>query len=216
LIVLQYHLHIPGPDPLTNSDTEGRAKYYGARSTPSTFFNGKSDAGGGGGFPQAAGKFKAYRGVIDPLLEESQKTKVSVKAAQSGDTITIAASVNDLEEPGESIKLRFALVEELVRYPGGNGLRLHHHVVRALPGGVDGIALAGKNESKQVTVNLAELRGNLTKYLDDCVAKGRVFARPNRPMDFKHLKVVAWVQNDSDKTVIQAAQADVKDAVAGE
>jgi len=107
-------------------------------------------------------------------------------------------------------------VEETVRYPGGNGMRLHHHVVRAMPGGADGITLAGKNESKQVTADLTELRGSLTKYLDDFVAKRGPFSKPNRPMDFKHLKVVAWVQNDEDGTVIQAAQADVKEAAAGE
>ena len=50
-IGLQYHLHIPGPDPLTNNDSEERQKYYGSviRGTPSTFFNGKDEAGGGGG-----------------------------------------------------------------------------------------------------------------------------------------------------------------------
>jgi len=28
-IFLQYHLHVPGPDPLTNAESEARAKYYG-------------------------------------------------------------------------------------------------------------------------------------------------------------------------------------------
>src|SRR5207302_5612983 len=50
LIGLQYHLHIPGPDPLTNADSIARQQYYGeeVRGTPSTFFNGKSESGGGG------------------------------------------------------------------------------------------------------------------------------------------------------------------------
>src|SRR5262249_22800010 len=29
VVLLQYHLHIPGPDPLTNADTETRARFYG-------------------------------------------------------------------------------------------------------------------------------------------------------------------------------------------
>lgn len=33
LVLIQYHLHIPLPDPLTNSDTVARAAYYGFRST---------------------------------------------------------------------------------------------------------------------------------------------------------------------------------------
>ena len=28
LVLIQYHMHIPGPDPLTNTDTEARWKYY--------------------------------------------------------------------------------------------------------------------------------------------------------------------------------------------
>ncbi|HEY2783462.1 MAG TPA: hypothetical protein VGJ05_00680, partial [Fimbriiglobus sp.] len=40
VLLLQYHLHIPGPDPLTNRDTLARASYYKVNSTPSTFFNG--------------------------------------------------------------------------------------------------------------------------------------------------------------------------------
>jgi hypothetical protein len=35
-------------------------------------------------------------------------------------------------------------------------------------------------------------------------------------MDLKHLKVVAWVQDDDDKSVIQVAEANVKEAAAGE
>lgn len=225
VVLLQYHMHIPGPDPMTNPDTEARWAYYRklnaepeqkVRGVPSSLFNGKVEGGGGGGIPQAGAKLAQYRKLIDPLLDETRPTKVKVNAARSGDKITIAASVNDIEESSEKIKLRFALVEETVRYPGGNGMRLHHHVVRAMPGGADGIALAGKNESKQVTVDLTELRGQLTKYLDEFVAKKGPFPKPNRPMDFKHLKVVAWVQNDEDGTVIQAAQADVKEAAAGE
>src|SRR5262249_44181810 len=29
VLLLQYHEHIPGPDPLTNADTEARMKFYG-------------------------------------------------------------------------------------------------------------------------------------------------------------------------------------------
>src|SRR5262245_27716729 len=29
VVLLEYHLHIPGPDPLTNADSEARQKYYG-------------------------------------------------------------------------------------------------------------------------------------------------------------------------------------------
>ena len=41
LIALEYHLHIPRPDPLTAPDGVARAAYYDVLSTPSTLFNGK-------------------------------------------------------------------------------------------------------------------------------------------------------------------------------
>jgi hypothetical protein len=171
VILLQYHMHIPGPDPLTNTDTEARWKYYteafpkGVGGVPTSIFNGKPESGGGGGEAQAISKLKAYRKIIDPVLDEEGKTKIAMKATRAGDDVTINASVSDLSEPGESIKLRFALVEESIRYEGSNGIRFHHHVVRSMPGGANGLPLAGANETRQVSVNLAELRGNLTKSL---------------------------------------------------
>ena len=44
VIFLEYHLHIPGPDPLANKDTEEREKYYGKaiEGTPTMFVDGKA------------------------------------------------------------------------------------------------------------------------------------------------------------------------------
>lgn len=55
LAILEYHLHIPRPDPLTNHATFERAKFYNARSAPSTFFDGESKFGGGETVPQEKG-----------------------------------------------------------------------------------------------------------------------------------------------------------------
>src|SRR5262249_22902479 len=41
VVLLQYHVHVPGPDPLTNLDTEARQEYYNEDSTPSLYINGK-------------------------------------------------------------------------------------------------------------------------------------------------------------------------------
>jgi hypothetical protein len=219
VILLQYHLHIPGPDPLTNADTEARWNYYSKAfpdevgGTPTTVFNGQPKAGGGGGEANAPNKLTAYRKVIDPVLNEKSDAKLTLKAMRSGDEIKLAASA-DLAEAGENLKLHFALVEETVRYPGGNGLRFHHHVVRALPGGADGMALAGKSEQRQASVNLAELRGKLTKYLDETGAR-RPYPKPYRPMEMKKLKAVAWVQDHKTHEVITAVEAEIGEGAAG-
>jgi hypothetical protein len=47
VVLLQYHLHIPGPDPMANLDTDGRFDFYAdlyakkVRGTPTNLFNGK-------------------------------------------------------------------------------------------------------------------------------------------------------------------------------
>jgi hypothetical protein len=209
VVLIQYHLHIPGPDPLTSATTEARAKYYSANSTPNTFFNGKKEAGGGGGLGAAENKYKQYCGIIDPMLEQPTKAAVSVGATRQGDTVNIQAEVSNLASPCEDTKLRLLLVEEKVRFVGGNKLRFHHMVVRAMPGGADGVALTQKDSKHTATVNLAELRQELGKYLDDYAAEKRPFPRAGRPMEMKHLKVIALVQDDKTKEVIQAAVAEV-------
>ncbi|VTR92641.1 cleaved adhesin domain protein : Uncharacterized protein OS=Singulisphaera acidiphila (strain ATCC BAA-1392 / DSM 18658 / VKM B-2454 / MOB10) GN=Sinac_3186 PE=4 SV=1 [Gemmata massiliana] len=224
LVLIQYHMHIPGPDPLTNPSTIARWDYYqkffpydpmkrtGIGGTPSTLFNGKVAAGGGGGMANAESKFVQYRGVIDPLLEKTVETKIGGRATRAGDKIDISVEVT--EGAGEDLKLRLLLVEENIRYVGGNRLRFHHQVVRAMPGGAEGIAIKDKAFKRTVTADLGDVRKDLTKYLDE-YAKTRAFSKPDRPMDMKALKVIALVQNDKTGEIVQAAQIEVEGKVAG-
>ena len=108
------------------------------------------------------------------------------------------------------MRLRFALVEDVVRYKGGNNLPSHHYVVRALPGGAKGIALTEKSSKQTATIDLDELRGNLKKYLDDYASKGRAFPKPAKPLELANLHVVAFVQNDDTKEVLQAVKVEVR------
>jgi hypothetical protein len=208
LVLIQYHLHIPGPDPLTNSDTQARAKYYGANSTPTTVFNGKKAAGGGGGMANSEGKFHQYTGVIDPFLEKTTDVKLTGKATRNGDKIDIAVEVANGD--GDDMRLRLLLVEETVKYVGGNALRFHHQVVRAMPGGADGFAVKDKTFKQTAAVNLGDVRTGLTKYLDDFAANVRPFPKPERPMDMKALRVIALVQNDKTQEIVQAVQLEVE------
>jgi hypothetical protein len=53
VVLLQYHAHIPGPDPLVSVDGSARMDFYNKRdedkSTPQVFINGKAEKSGGGG-----------------------------------------------------------------------------------------------------------------------------------------------------------------------
>jgi hypothetical protein len=237
-IGLQYHLHIPGPDPLTNRDSLARQRYYGSevRGTPSTFFNGKSEAGGGGGMGNSEGKYTEYREIIDKALESSKGARIELSANRAGDQIKIVASA-EMTPKGDGPKgedaqgkptgssaaksrgatekskqiLRLALTEESVRYTGGNKLRFHHHVVRALPGGANGKELAGGAGKIEVTIDLAEWKRGQESYLSD-FAKSTSFPKPLPEIKLDDLAVVAFVQDDGDKRILDAVSVPVKKA----
>jgi len=249
LIGLQYHLHIPGPDPLTNADSEARAKFYGVRGTPSTYFNGETLAAGGGPMANSKKKYDDYVKIIGGDLAGQQPAKIDLKLARSGDTInvTVSAQVKDEDvtsareaaakrtaerdtavaeggkkdaededkpEPAGApqLRLRLVLVQEAVRYVGGNRLRFHHHVVRALPGGVEGKELVAGQVENSLVIDLAAVREGLEKYLAAYPEGGRPFPLALPPLELKDLSIVALVQDDADKQVLGAVLAPVPDA----
>lgn len=213
VVLLQYHLHIPGPDPLTSPASEARQDYYKAdvEGTPAILFNGKSAAPGGGSRAGARNKFEEYTRVLGTLLEQPASVKLQAVAVRKGDKLDIRARVTDLDKPGAKVKLRFALVEDWVRYRARNGLSYHSRVVRAFPGGAAGVPLDKRDADHTVSVNLDELRKNLAKYLDDFVRKNDAFPDAQRPLGLRRLHVVAFVQNDQNQEVLQAVETPVRE-----
>jgi hypothetical protein len=211
VVRLQYHLHVPGPDPLTNADSEARLEYYGraVEALPTMLFNGRPAAPGGGGREDGPDKYAEYLAVLEPLLETPAKATLKATTKRDGAKITINVEASAPEDAGENLRLRLVLVEEQVAYPGGNKLAEHHHVVRAFPGGVEGEKLiAGKPFSKNVAVDLDQVRKDLKDYLKKA-AEAAPFPSKERPLDLKNLRVVAFVQNDATREVLQAVQVNV-------
>ena len=213
-IGLQYHLHVPGPDPLTNTDTVGRAENYYRQevlSTPTVFFNGGKFGSSGGFLAEAQDRYLEFRRVIDPDLTERKLADLVLTASRDGDEVRVSATAK--VSPGTRrarLKLRLALIEKMVRYPGGNKLRLHHNVVRAFPGGLDGKSVADGETTWQATVKLGELRKSLEASLKSYAeTSGRGFPNPLPPIDLDDLAVVAMIQNDVDHAIWHAAQVDV-------
>jgi hypothetical protein len=210
VVLLQYHLHIPGPDPMSNTDTDNRFEYYmdaypkKVRGTPTSLFNGKLDATGGGDRDDAPDKYKEFCTVVNKFLETPDTLKLSATAARSGAKIAIHAKVAGLDKPGENMCLRLALVEDWVRYKGGNGLQYHHRVVRAMPGGVKGVSVKEKDFEHKAAIDLDDLRASLNKYLNEDYPEGP------RPMRLRNLSVVAFVQDDETAEVLQAVNVPVR------
>ena len=89
-------------------------------------------------------------------------------------------------------------------------MRYHSRVVRSLPGGPDGLALTKKDTEQAVVVDLAELETKLSKYLNDFAKNEAPFPDAQRPMRFRDLSVVAFVQNDETSEILQALEVPVK------
>lgn len=208
--LLEYHLHIPRPDPLTNQDSIDRQEYYDLESTPSLFLNGKSAPAGGGGKANAPDAYEDFVAAINPLLETETKVEVKVTAAQKDNKIEITGNVSGVAEPSDKLRLRFVLVEDEVKYKAGNKLDTFTSVVRDMPGGAKGFAVKEKTFKQTTTVDLDELRKKLKEYIADLEKQGAPFSSKERPLDLKKLRVIALVQNDETKEILQAAQVDVK------
>ncbi|HEY1861127.1 MAG TPA: hypothetical protein VGG61_12270 [Gemmataceae bacterium] len=213
VVLLQYHLHVPRPDPLTNPDSIKRAEYYGGaiRGTPTVIFNGKPGPSIGGDAFDALESYDDCRTAIDPSLEKTSKAILKATAVQKDGKIAITAEASGVETPSDKIRLRLALVEDKVTYKGGNGVPEYHSVVRALPGGAAGLALKEKTGKQEASVDLDDLRKSLKKYLDDYADKEDAFPNKERPLELKNLRVVAFVQNDQTMEVLQAIQVDVNE-----
>ena len=205
--LLQYHLHIPGPDPLTNPDAVARFEYYGKKfedafgGTPSAAFDGKPAAGGGGPMKAGKQKYDDFTEVLNKDLETKATATIAGSAKRDGDMLTGTIEVG-VKDPGEGIKLRLVLVEDEVKYVGGNGLRFHHHVVRGMLGTAQGVPVkslpGGKYELK---ASVKDVREKLAKYLADYEGG---FPNPEKPLDLKGLKLVALVQDDGSGAILQA------------
>ena len=213
VVLLQYHVHIPGPDPLTSSDSMKRVEEYyvdQVRGAPTVFIGGKLGEGGGGPASAAEKKYTSFRKQIEDELEKAPGVKLGLTIAKGEKGgFTGKAAVSDLEMPGDKMMLRFALAEERVRYTGGNGVRYHHMVMRSMPGGVKGFPLTKKTAEQSVPFDPEALRAELTKYLDDFAKEQSPFPRPDRPLGLKNLKLIAFVQNDATREVLHAVQVDV-------
>src|SRR5262249_29127611 len=158
---LQYHIHAAGPDPLATPDGLKRADdYYGEfiEGAPTAIVAGKPGPLVAGPSSIAGKRDNAMRDAIDAALEKPAggKLGVSVAKGEKGG-FTAKATVADLEAPGEKMTLRFALAEERIRYTGGNGIRYHHMVVRAMPGGLKGFPLTKKTAEQTVNFDPDEV-----------------------------------------------------------
>jgi hypothetical protein len=212
--VITYQLPINGDmNPLTAPDSLDRLKLYAdhvqrgkhglVAGKPSVGIKAETKAA------NADALFEALRDRINEELELPAKAKLTLTVTPDKDGFTAKANVSELEKPGENVFLRFALVEDRIRYAAGNGTKFHQMVVRALPGGAKGFPLKTATAEQTVTIKPEELRTAIAKYLGE-LAKDAEPLPVDRMTALKNLKLIAFIQNDTTGDVLTAAQVDVK------
>jgi hypothetical protein len=208
VIVLRYHQNIPAPDPLANEASEERFSSYEVPGTPALFVNGKDFSGAGGSLEQVPGIYRRLLKAIEPVLAETTDFKIELSAEANVGKVAISARAVGPDPIPEDVHLRLALAEDKIPFVAGNGIRLHEMVVRAMPGGPDGLAPKKGKLSYTGEVDLAKLKSQLTKHLAriESEAGGRF---PEKPLELKSLHLVAFLQNDETEEVLQAASIPV-------
>ncbi|MCS7166183.1 MAG: hypothetical protein RMI91_01550 [Gemmatales bacterium] len=208
LILLQYHLHIPRADPLTNPDAINRSEFYQVRGTPTAFLNGKPLPGLGGPLSLAEARYKSLMKFIEDQRHNKPLCRIELKVHRQEKNLDIEATVSDHANLPEKARLILVLVEGEVRYAAPNGVRFHHHVVRAFPGGLEGISLGKERTHHKVRVNLADLETSLRNYLND-YAREEPFPDDEYPLELRKLKIVALVQDMESREIFHAVIAQV-------
>ncbi|MHC4877986.1 MAG: hypothetical protein ACYTGL_16130 [Planctomycetota bacterium] len=214
VVALRYHMHVPEHDPLTNEDSEARFfNYYRAQTTPSLYLDGIDVRGVAGSFSSSEARYNDIRDMLVSRYSLESEAVIKLTANRQDDAVTISASVEGADLTNERLRLRIALAENDVAFQGFNGIRSHSMVVRKLVGGDRGIAVVDGQLKHQETVTLSELRDSLHDYLTSYEQNTSVeFA--SMPMELTNLSVVAFIQDDETREVLQTTVVPVTSGVA--
>jgi hypothetical protein len=210
-ITLNYHVHIPRPDPMVNPATLARQEFYGVRSSPSYFFDGDSDGGGG----SAENAKSIFDSKVDPVIEKHlavpPEARISLKATSTGSTVKVKASVSKVKNTSDKLRLQIALAEDMVSYSGENGERFHPMVVRSMAldaKAAQGFALKpASGGTFEYTFDVAKAAADAKAHLEDYetnTRKGEYTFRQKKNDITGGLVVVAFVQDEATKKILQS------------
>ena len=218
LAVLIYHLHIPRPDPMTNPSAQTRHDFYTPPGTPTYVIDGDA-VPGGGGRDYANTLFNRIVSAIDPELEKPPEASIVLTARLEANHVVVNANLDRITSTSKDLRLQIALVEDKLRYSGENGIRFHNMVVRSLAGDKEGgfVVAAGQPASIKQDFDIGAISNELKKSLDDYEVAGHrgepfTFTEKKYQIDPAMLSVVAFVQDNTTKNVLQAVYTRVSPA----
>ncbi|MBM82473.1 MAG: hypothetical protein CMJ78_18060 [Planctomycetaceae bacterium] len=210
LVVLRYHLHTAGIDPLTNRDGEFRAYFYQTPGTPSLFINGKDvDTQSVAGYlPMAKNSYDSIHKVIDTAIKESTEINIQATAKAANGVVKAGAEIKGLDGIDGDIRLHAVIAEDRIDFAGRNGIRQHDMVVRSVITPDDGVALKEATHSFTEDIVLSEFRDSIIEYLTTYEEGQGVFFSV-KPLELEKLHFVVFVQNMDSHEVLQAVSIPV-------
>jgi tetratricopeptide (TPR) repeat protein len=216
LVVLMYHQHIPLPDPMTNPVAELRLRYYGIKVVPMVLVDGKLEDKGGGSRYQAAAAYERLEKYVNRQLETPARANIDLVAVRKQGTVEAAVEIRALNPAPQKTRLHLVLVENRLRYAGENGVRFHPMVVRAMAEQGSGISIDLRKPQKiKRKFHVRAIASELKRYLDDYEAGGRhgvmSFSEKKHLINEERLSIVAFLQDEETREVLQAAFVQVKD-----
>lgn len=208
--VVIYHVHVPRPDPMTNSDTRARWDWQKGQGVPTAAVDG-TVVRGGGNREHAAKKFGEYQELLEQALSGPAGAGLELAAMPDGESVAVRAAVKGLPKERENLRLQVVLVEKMLRYSGENGIRFHPMVAR----GIASFELNGE-KTLEHRFDLAEVEAALRAHLDEFEKFDK---RHNKNGEFRfrvrmdrinesNLAVVAYIQDQESREVLQSAFAE--------
>ena len=222
LALIVYHMHAPTSDPMSNASAEERFKYYDVHGAPTIFLNGEKVVPGEGTKSESQRVFDSLDQQIEERLNSPAGAKLEVSAKLDRGVVQSVVRVGSVSENDHPLRLQLALVEDEISYSGENGLRFHPMVVRNLAH-ADGSSVAGftvaagTDTSVRYEFNLKQIEADNLKYYDWYI--GDLFKRVGIKASFRekryeidehNLSVVAFVQDDTTKRVLDAVYVKVE------
>lgn len=202
LLVLEYHLPIPRPDPMASYATQQRGIQYGVNSTPNTFFDGSARQSGGGARGAAESKFKEYAAEIEARVSEAPGVKLSVKASLVGDKVAVEFKA---DPPVDTADYHLVLAQKEVKFRGSNGLLFHKMVVR------DFLTLGeAARRDGRAELDIARAEAEAARYLQENEKERNfTFKEKRSAVDRSQLVLAFVVQDRATKKVLNVAAADI-------
>jgi len=203
LVVLEYHLPIPNPDPMMCPGSRKRRTDYGVSGTPTPYFDGVKNDSGGGNRAVAEEKFKEFSSAISSRLAEAPKVRLTVRGVLQGELVNVQFTA---DKPVTGADIHLVLVQKEIKYRGANGIMFHKMVVRDLATLTEEAVKAGT-----FAFSIPAVEAATAQFVAD-FEKQNSFAFPVKlyTIDKTKLAVAIFAQDRTTQAVLNAAVADVK------